>query len=168
MANDDVQNSLEIRPVGEREALQRLNEALGLPVDTPYATLSNPDAMRALSASDGAVVGPVAVTSPAPFVPEPIKPLQPAPKLESVTAQLEPAPKPATYHEAAAPSASAQNMETKGEKKFASFIRNEEGKMRKGPVFVVAAVALGGIAYGIHRLRERTRESQSRQISAQL
>lgn len=159
MANDDP-HEFEVRPAGEREALQRLNAALGLPADTPYATLSSADAMKALTAGDGAA--PVAVTRPAPEpvaeAPSPLPPIEPVPRPAALP-PIEPAPRP----EAAAPAqAAVEEAESKGRGWFASLVRNAEGKIRKGPAFAIGAVALCAAGYGLHKLREQKQEAQSR------
>lgn len=165
MADDDKTTVMEVRSVAERQALERLNAALGLPKDTPYATLASPTEMQAIIDGTGK---PASAAAPEPAS----APLAPAPVAEPVAVPREPAPAPEPIAaspavpavEPAAPKASAtvQEAESRAEGKFASFIRNEQGKIRKGPAFAVAAVSLAAAAYGVHKLREQKQEAPSR------
>lgn len=149
---DDVPRTVEIRPAAERDALQRLNAMLELPADTSYATLSSVSAMKAIAAGEEPqAVAPSAAITPAP------RPLEAVG--ESALPPIPPAPQP--QPEAAA-QAAIQKPETVAEGKFTSFLRNEQGRIRKGLAFAVAAVALGASAYGIHKMREHRQEAPLR------
>lgn len=133
-------NEIPIRPAAETDPLKRLNEALGMPIDTPYEKLITPGALKGEQAATSSSMPPADPT---------VQTVQsPLPKIEPERATVEKGIIKASGEGSPAASTASDVGATQETGKFVSMLKNH-----KGMAFAAAAVALVAVAASVKMKR---------------